>query len=161
MQKKIEKLREIIEKIKNSSTVETLWNFLDWFWEKLKIEFLNKKNKFIPKKWDIFYVNLWKNIWSELNKLRPCVVISKRKFNVWWTIIVVPLRSYKWKDKKYFIKIYPDDKNNLWKTSQVDIFAIKQIDKKRLLNKIWVLDTTSLANIDNSIIKILGIKKQE
>ena len=140
MNKKLNKLENLVNKIKNDITLPILLAFLDWFYDKLNIHFNKSIKYFVPKQWDIFYVKLWQNIWSELNKTRPCVVISKRKFNSWWTIIVVPLKSYKWKNKKYFIKVKSSKINNLWKDSQVDIFAIRQVDKKRLLNKIWILE---------------------
>jgi len=156
---KFEELKQLIDKIKKQeSLVPLLSDFLDWFVEKLNIEFFNKNNSIVPKKWDIFYVNLWKNIGSELNKIRPCIVVSKRKFNAWWTVLIAPLRSYKWKDKKYFIKIEPDDINNLWKVSLVDIFAIRQVDKKRLKQKIWKLSGENLYNVDTVLLKIFWIK---
>ena len=100
-----------------------------------------------------------KNVGAELNKIRPCIIYSNRKFNAWWTVIIIPLRSYKWKNKKFFVKIDPNNLNNLENVSLVDILSIRLVDKKRLLNRIWQLDNKSLKDIDNMVIKIFWIKK--
>jgi len=155
MNKKLNKIWDLVNKIKNDITIPILSDFLDWVYEKLNIHFFRNVRYFVPKQWDIFYVKLWYNIWSELNKTRPCIVISKRKFNTWWTVIVVPLKSYKWKDKKYFIKIQSSKNNKLWKDSLVDIFAIRQVDKKRLLNRIWSLEKEYVDEINILLRKIL------
>ena len=159
--KKLEKFNKLVEKFtKQDALIAVVSDFLDWFIRKLEIHFLKKlKYNFVPKKWDIFYVDLWKNVGAELNKIRPCIIYSNRKFNAWWTVIIIPLRSYKWKNKNFFVKIDPNNLNNLENVSLVDILSIRQVDKKRLLNRIWQLDNKSLKDIDNIVIKIFWIKK--
>ena len=49
--KKLEKFNKLVEKLlKQDALVAVISDFLDWFSEKLKIHFLNKQNKLIPKK---------------------------------------------------------------------------------------------------------------
>ena len=160
--KKLEKFNKLVEKLlKQDVLVAVVSDFLDWFSKKLKIHFLNKQNKLIPKKWDIFYVNLWKNIWSELNKSRPCIVYSIKISNFWNTVLIIPLKSYKWYINDFQLIIEATKYNNLQKKSIVDISSIRQVDKKRLLNKIWKIEKNYIKEIDNKILFIFWIKKQE
>ena len=158
--KKLKEFNKIVEKfLQNEIYLPIISDFLEWFKRKLELFFYKTDKKIIPKKWEIFYINLWQNVWSELNKIRPCIVYSKRKFNAWWTMIVIPLRSYKWKNKKNFLKIFPSEENCLEKISLADVFAIKQVDKRRILNRVWKLENKYLEKIDNILLKILDIKK--
>lgn len=82
--------------------------------------------------WDIFDIELWINIWSELNKRRPCVVVSKSSFNKWNTVIVVPIRSIKQYSKLWSISFEIDI---MWtwliKKSYLTPINIKEVSKKK------------------------------
>ncbi len=159
--KKLNKIWNYIEKIKNDINLAIISDFLDWFLEKLEIHFWNKNNKLLKfNKWDIYFVKLWKNIWTELNKNRPCIIYSDFYFNNWNDLIIIPLKWYKWNlNKKIHIYL---SKKNYWfliKDSIIDLKWIKQVSKKRIWKKIWILDKDILSKIDKKIIKIFGIKK--
>jgi len=111
-------------------------------------------------KWRICFVNLWQNIWSELNKQRPCIIYSVKNANFWNTVIIFPLKSYKWRkinDFQIFIKA--SSINLLKKDSIIDISWIRQIDKKRILTKKWLIEKEIILKIDEKIITIFWIKK--
>jgi mRNA-degrading endonuclease toxin of MazEF toxin-antitoxin module len=158
---KISILVSKIENIKNDITIPLISWFLDWFIETIELHFIKKSPNLIFKKWDIYFVNLWKNIWSELNKTRPCIVYSIKKANFWDTIIIIPIKSLKWKKIKndFNIIITPSKENNLQKNSFCDISWLKQISKKRILNKIWNLEKLYLTEIDTKTSNIFWIKK--
>jgi len=160
---KINKIANLIDSIKNDINLFIISDFLEWFYEKLDINF-NKKNYWLDlQKWDIFYINLWKNIGSELNKNRPCIVYSKKFANKWNTVLVLPLKSFKWNkiNKDISLLIYSDKSNNLFKNSIVDILWLRQVDKKRINWYIWKLDNEILSKIDKKISKIIWIKNKE
>ena len=158
---KLSKIQDFLEKIKNDITIPLISDFLDWFLEKLEIHFNKKTPSLKYKKWDIYFVNLWQNIGSELNKTRPCVIFSDKKANFWNTVIIIPLKSYKkWKkinNFQYFIK--KSTKNSLKKDSIIDISSIRQVDKKRILTKKWFIEKKDIYEIDEILIKIFWIKK--
>lgn len=161
--KLLNKLENLVNEVKTDINYEIISNFLSWFYEKINIHF-NKKipEKFIPKRWEIYYVNLWINIWSELNKIRPCIIYSQRRFNDWNNIIVIPIKSYKGKLNNFTnVKINPSKLNNLSKISIAVIPNIRDISKKRIKDRIWTIEENYLESIDKKIIRFLGIKKRE
>lgn len=111
--KKIEtKTQEIVSDI----TTESLIAYLKWFPEKLTIQFqTTTPQKFFPSRGEIYYIRLGNNVGSEINKERPCVVLSKQSFNAGDTIIVVPIKgNYKKANiSSYSIFIKPNTLNNL------------------------------------------------
>jgi mRNA interferase MazF len=156
---KLNKLSDLIEWLKSDINLPIISDFLEWFYEKLNLHFIKKMPNFIFNKWDIYFVNLWKNIGSELNKNRPCIVISEKKFNAWNSIVIIPLKSYKWKiKKKYQIMI---NLESLKKKSVVDVLSLRQIDKKRINSFIWKVNKTDLDYIEHMITKVFWLKNKE
>jgi mRNA-degrading endonuclease toxin of MazEF toxin-antitoxin module len=159
MKNKVEKINVFLEKIKNDINESLIWDFLDWFYEKLNLHFITENNDFYVQKWDIFYVNFWKNIGNELNKIRPALVYSKKFFNKGWTIIVIPLKSYKWLFRKdIYLFVEKSEMNQLKKDSIVDMSGIRQISKKRLKWYIWKMNQNELEKIDKRMKSIFWIK---
>jgi len=72
---KLNKIWNLIDKIKNDINLPIISDFLEWFYEIIEINFNKKIPSLKLNKWDIYFVKLWQNIWSELNKNRPCIVI--------------------------------------------------------------------------------------
>ena len=158
--KQLNKINNLIQNIKNSSNISIISDFLDWFLEVLNLSFNKKYKNFTPNKWEIYFVNLWKNIWSELNKNRPCIIYSNYFLNNWDNIIIIPLKSYKWKNNRNInIFIWWTKLNWLIKDSIVDLMWIRQISKKRVSKLIWKVDKKIIFKIDNKLLKILNIKK--
>lgn len=156
---KLNKIWNLIEILKNDINMPIISDFLEWFYEKIELNFTRKNPISKINKWDIFFVKLWKNIWSELNKNRPCLVITDYFYNSWNTIVIIPLKSYKWKQNKNTQVLL---KFNLLKSSSlVDILSIRQIDKKRLNNYVWHISFNDLTKIERKISKIFWIKNKE
>jgi len=160
---KLNKIWNLIDKIKNDINLPIISDFLEWFYDKIELNFNWNLPELKFKKWELYFVNLWKNIWSELNKTRPCIIYSKRSFNNINSIIVVPLKSYYWKKliNKFHIKIPKTDKNKLKKDSICDIFHIRNISTKRLKWKIWVIEKKYLKEIDKKMSKMFDIKTKD
>lgn len=159
LKQKIEEFINFIENIKNNN-ISKILDFLKWFKEKLKLEFKYKYSNFIPNKWEIYFINLWKNIWSELNKNRPCIIYSNYFLNRWDTVLIIPLKSYKWyKNNNINIIIKNSKLNWLKKDSIIDLMWIKQVSKKRINKIIWKLEKEYLEKTDKKLLKILNIKK--
>lgn len=157
---KLNKILNLIESIKNDINLPIISDFLEWFYEKLNINFNKNKLDLKLNKWDIIFVNLWRNIGSELNKTRPCIVYSCKKANFWDTILIIPLKSYKWKINNEF-NLFLEKSNNYWldKNSIADFSAIRQVSKKRVNKRIWRLEKRILLDIDNKVLNIFWIKK--
>ncbi len=100
----------------------------------------------VVKRFEIYFVDLDPTIGSEINKTRPCVIISGDEMNnALHTVIVAPLTST--------IRIYPTRINCFVgnKHGQIALDQPRAIDKKRLSKKLSVLD----AKTGEAVIKVL------
>ncbi|MRI64201.1 type II toxin-antitoxin system PemK/MazF family toxin [Ornithobacterium rhinotracheale] len=98
-------------------------------------------------RFDVYFVDLNPTLGSEINKVRPCVIISPNEMNkALNTVIIAPLTST---IKKYPMRVccYINDKEG-----QIALDHIRSLDKQRLKNKIATLDKkTQLKVIDKLI----------
>jgi mRNA interferase MazF len=102
----------------------------------------------VIKRFDIYFIQLDPTIGSEINKIRPCVIISPDEVNrVLNTVIAVPLTSV--------LRNYPTRVNCIvdGKIGQVALDQIRAVDKQRLKNK--------LSTLDKPTAKGLSLKLQE
>ena len=154
-----------ISSIYKDQISQSLKQFIKRTNEKIKLCFYKKRNIIEISKWEVFYVHLWYNIWDEIMKTRPCVVISQKHANLWDMILIAPLTSaydelwsIKKKDWRFFVFV-PKDQNNLLKNdSYISLTQIRFISKNRLDNKISNLSQEILIKIDKKISKIIWIK---
>ena len=87
------------------------------------------------KRFDIWLVRLNPTLGSEINKARPCLIISPDEANKYLrTVTIIPLTSTL---KKYPTRIGCTFDN---KRGQLAIDQIRSIDKDRLIKKLGVLD---------------------
>jgi len=99
---------------------------------------VKKVNRF-----DIVLVKLNPTVGSEIQKIRPCIVISPNEMNMLKTVIVAPMTS-KGFDFIFRPKIEFEDKEGL-----VLLDQIRAVDKQRIVKKIGqVEDETSLEIIE-------------
>ena len=100
------------------------------------------------KRFDIYLVKLNPTVGSEVQKTRPCIVISPNEMNVLKTVIVAPMTS-KGFDFIFRPKINFDDKNGL-----VLLDQIRTVDKTRLVKKIGVVDDITSKKISSMLVNI-------
>lgn len=94
------------------------------------------------KQFEIYWIDLNPTKGSEINKKRPCVVVSPKEMNDNLnTIIVAPLTST--------IRNYPTRVmvNVNKKRGQIALDQIRSIDKSRLRNKVAVLNQESIEKV--------------
>ncbi|MBD2176856.1 type II toxin-antitoxin system PemK/MazF family toxin [Pseudanabaena sp. FACHB-1998] len=85
----------------------------------------------VIKRFDIFLVSLDPTIGSEIQKTRPCVVISPDEINLYIsTIIIAPMTT---KGKAYPTRISCQFQG---KNGQIVLDQIRTIDKTRLIKKL-------------------------
>lgn len=93
MQRLIENLLQKIKNIATDILNPIVCQFLEWFEQILFLHFEKKIPNIVLRQRDIYEIELWQNIWSELNKRRPCLVISDDGFNRWNTVVIIPIKS--------------------------------------------------------------------
>lgn len=89
--------------------------------------------------YNIVLVNLDPTIGSEIQKTRPCVIISPNEMNKYLsTIVIVPMTSNL---NKYPIRVYVNYDN---KKGMIAIDQIRTIDKKRIVKYLGKLSKTEI-----------------
>ncbi|MBN2825206.1 MAG: type II toxin-antitoxin system PemK/MazF family toxin [Campylobacterales bacterium] len=100
------------------------------------------------KRFDIVLVKLNPTIGSEIQKTRPCIVISPDEMNVLKTVIVAPMTSQGF-DFIFRPKIEFANKEGL-----VLLDQIRAIDKSRIIKKIGTVATNKSKEISKMLVEI-------
>jgi mRNA interferase MazF len=100
------------------------------------------------KRFEIYLVKLNPTVGSEIQKTRPCIVISPNELNVLKTVIIAPMTS-KGFDFIFRPKIKFENKNGL-----VLLDQIRTVDKTRLVKKIGEVDEKVSKNISKMLVKM-------
>jgi mRNA interferase MazF len=102
------------------------------------------------KQYEIYWVDLNPTKGSEINKIRPCLVISPNEMNnVLNTIIIAPITS---SNKNYPTRVQITLEN---KKAEIMLDQIRTIDKIILSKKITVLKKYNQKEVKNILSKIL------
>lgn len=104
---------------------------------------VDKINRF-----DIVLVKLNPTIGSEIQKTRPCIIISPNEMNVLKTVIVAPMTS-KGFNFIFRPKIKFENKNGL-----VLLDQIRAIDKTRIVKRIGAVETNKSKEISQMLMEI-------
>ncbi|WKS94422.1 type II toxin-antitoxin system PemK/MazF family toxin [Riemerella columbina] len=105
----------------------------------------------VVNRFDVFFIDLNPTIGSEINKIRPCVVISPKEMNrALNTVIIAPLTST--------IKNYPMRVNCIVqeKQGQIALDHLRSVDKTRLKNKIACLDEQAQNKVVETLIAMFS-----
>lgn len=102
------------------------------------------------KQYDIYLVNLDPTIGSEIQKTRPCVIISPDDMNKYLrTVQVAPMttspREYPWRVTIVFRR----------KKGAIAPDQIRTIDKQRLVKKVGALDTDYIRQLKSILHEML------
>lgn len=114
-------------------------------WNKLKQDIhKNEKESFYVKQREIWYVNLWINIWSEENWKkedfrRPVLVLKKL-----WSLYLCVAMTSKWKDDNQFYHKYKEN-------SYIILSQAESIDRKRFLDKVETMTKSDFDEITKKL----------
>jgi mRNA interferase MazF len=92
----------------------------------------------VANRFDVYLINLDPAVGSEIQKTRPCLIISPDEMNRYIrTVIAAPMTSA--------AKDYPTRVNCKFKRKkgQIVLDQIRTIDKKRLIKKLGSIDATT------------------
>jgi len=129
------------------------------YWNILKKNIEKEEKKFPLKEREIWFANVWKNIWTEQNWkwkqfLRPVLI---QKILTWKSFIWIPLTS-KVREWSFFYNFeFFDEKIKNKKNNSAILSQIKSFDKNRLVHKIWEIDRENFVNLKKKLWKLLRI----
>ncbi len=98
------------------------------------------------KRYEIYLVALNPTVGSEIQKTRPCIVISPNEMNVLKTVIVAPMTS------KGFNFIFRPKIKFEKKAGLVLLDQIRAVNKTRLVKKLGDVDDTTSKEISNILV---------
>lgn len=111
------------------------------------------------KRSEIWLINLDPTVGAEIRKQRPGIIVNDDDLGILPLKVIVPITD--WKDRyeaaPWMIKIEPDKRNNLNKTSSADCFQVRSISHKRLLKKIGQVNEAAMEMISKALAKVLKI----
>lgn len=102
------------------------------------------------KRFEIYLVKLNPTIGSEIQKTRPCIIISPNEMNILKTVIIAPMTS-KGFDFIFRPKIKFENKDGLILLDQ-----IRTVDKTRLVKKLGVVDDTTSKKISEILVSMFA-----
>jgi len=101
--------------------------------------------------YEIYLVKLNPTVGSEIQKTRPCIVISPNEMNILKTVIVAPMTS-KGFDFIFRPKIKFEKKDGL-----VLLDQIRAVDKTRLVKKLGSADKTTSKEISKILVTMFEL----
>ena len=99
-------------------------------------------------RYEIYLVKLNPTIGSEIQKTRPCIVISPDEMNILNTVIIAPLTSRGF-NFVFRPKITFQNRDGL-----VLLDQIRTVDKKRLVKKLGRVDDNKAKEISNTLVEM-------
>jgi mRNA interferase MazF len=107
---------------------------------------------------EIWMVHFEPSVGSEIQKLRPAIVVNDDRVGRFGIKIVLPITEWKeyYINYPWIIKITPNSTNGLSKDSSIECFQIKSFDTDRFETKIGQIDKSLLIQVHSTIIKTLN-----
>lgn len=106
-----------------------------------------------PRRGEVWRVDLSSTRGAEMQKIRPCVVISAPGIGRLPLRIVVPITG--WDDRyarfAWMVHLDPDDANGLTKTSAADAFQVRSVSLNRFLEQLGHLTDEQVDRIASAI----------
>jgi mRNA interferase MazF len=108
---------------------------------------------------EIWLVSLDPTLGSEIKKTRPAIIVNDNALGKLPLKIIVPLTD--WKDQfevaPGMVRIDPDARNGLSKTSSADCFQVRSVAQERCIRKIGQVDSAGMAAIRKALATVLSI----
>jgi mRNA interferase MazF len=108
---------------------------------------------------EIWLVDLDPSVGAEMNKTRPALLINDNRVGKLPLKIIIPITGWKehYSIAPWMIKIEPNERNGLAKTSSLDCFQIRSVSQERLIEKIGEIAPDEINKVQEGIVKVLGI----
>jgi len=103
------------------------------------------------KRYEIYLVKLNPTVGSEIQKTRPCIVISPNEMNVLKTVIIAPMTS------KGFDFIFRPKIKFKKKDGLVLLDQIRTVDKTRLMKKLGDVDKVTSKEISKMLVNMFEL----
>jgi mRNA interferase MazF len=111
------------------------------------------------KRSEIWLINLDPTIGSEIRKIRPAIIVNDDDIGVLPLKIIVPITD--WKDRytnvPWMVRIEPDKKNGLLKSSCADTFQVRSLSEERFVRRLGQTNDSLMQEINKALALVLKI----
>ena len=111
------------------------------------------------KRGEIWLINLDPTLRTEIRKTRPAIIVNDDTIGKLPLKVIVPLTD--WKEHygiaPWMVKVEPDKKNNLEKTSSADCFQVRSVSEVRFVRKIGAVQDEILQDVGTALATVLRI----
>jgi len=110
------------------------------------------------KQGEVWLIDLEPTKGAEIRKTRPAILINFNSLGVLPLKVIIPITDWKehYSIAPWMVKIEPNKINGLTKTSSADCFQIRSLAQERLIKKLGTIDSASIFEIKEAIIKVIG-----
>lgn len=110
-----------------------------------------------PSRGEIWWVELNPTIGSEIQKTRPCVVISSDFMGKLPVKLIVPITEWNaiFRDNVWHVRIDPTPLNNLQKPGALDVLQLRAVDTARFRTKIGTCEADILVEASAAIAAVV------
>ncbi len=94
------------------------------------------------KQGEVWIINLDPSMGSEMKKSRPCVILNNDTVGKLALKVIAPLTDYKahYALVPWMVTVEPSPENGLKKRSSIDLFQVRSLSQKRLVQKVGAID---------------------
>jgi mRNA interferase MazF len=105
------------------------------------------------KQGEIWQIDLSPTVGAGIRKTRPAVIISDDAIGLLPLRVIVPITEWKphFEGAVWMVRIGPDKRNNLKKTSAIDAFQIGSVSTKRLVGRVGAVSEGVLEEIKAAV----------
>ena len=120
---------------------------------------MGKIQKIIPKRGEVFLVNFDPTVGSEIQKIRPVVILQNNIANKYSPLtIVAAISSYQEGEDLYPVEVFVKKNNTgLIKDSIIILNQIRTVDNQRLIKKLGYVEEAVMQKVDIALQLSLGI----
>ncbi len=120
---------------------------------------MGNTQKIIPQRGDIFLVNFNPTVGSEIQKIRPALILQNDIANTYSPLtIVAAISSYQENEDLYPVEVYVEkNKTGLLKDSVILLNQIQTIDKQRIIKKLGSVEASIMNEVNWALQISLGI----
>ena len=105
----------------------------------------------VIQRFDVYLVNLDPTVGSEIQKTRPCVVISPNEINRWIkTVIVAPMTT---QGNPYPTRVHCQFQE---KEGHIVLDQIRTVDKSRLVRKLGILPEETQIDLIDALARLFA-----
>ena len=120
-------------------------------------------NTKMPRRGDIWLINVDPTVGAEIQKTRPAVVLSSDALGKLPLKIIVPITDWKdyFEENVWHVKIEPEKETGLRKISAVDTLQVRSVDTKRFLKRIGICTKDLISEITSALVALIEHQSNE